>query len=106
MFKSDPHYLQKKLLGALALVVENLRGSKKLQPALEQLDIKHNDYDMVSELHQAVGESQFPDLQTATETPKPVLSLTTSPIGRSGPEMLHCPWCSSPLRFQMKGAAK
>jgi hemoglobin-like flavoprotein len=55
MFKSDSHQQQKKLLGALVLVVENLRKPEKLKPALEQLGIKHNDYDVVPEQYQAVG---------------------------------------------------
>ncbi len=55
MFKTDIHEQQKKLLGALALVVENIRKPEKLQPALEQLGIKHNDYDVVPEQYQAVG---------------------------------------------------
>lgn len=57
MFKSDPHQQQKKLLGALVLVVENLRKPEKLQPALEQLGIKHNDYNVVPEQYQAVGST-------------------------------------------------
>lgn len=57
MFKTEPHEQQKKLLGALALVVENLRKPEKLQPALEQLGIKHNDYDVVPEQYQAVGST-------------------------------------------------
>lgn len=55
MFKTDIHQRQKKLLGALVLVVENLREPEKLQLALEQLGITHNDFDVVPEQYQAVG---------------------------------------------------
>ena len=57
MFKTDPHQRQKKLLGALVLAVENLRKPKKLQPALEQLGINQNDYQVVQEQHQAIGST-------------------------------------------------
>jgi len=55
--ESDPHQQQKKLLGALVLVVENLRKPEKLQPALEQLGINQNDYKVVQEQHQAIGST-------------------------------------------------
>ncbi len=57
MFTSDPHVQQKKLLGSLVLVVENLRKPEKLQPALQQLGIRHNDYGTKPEQYQAVGST-------------------------------------------------
>ena len=57
MFKSEPHARQKMLLGALVLVVENLRKPEKMKPALEQLGVKHNDYQVVPEQYQAVGST-------------------------------------------------
>jgi len=57
MFNTDIHQQQKKLLGALVLVVQNLRKPEKLKPALEQLGIKHNDYNVVPEQYQAVGST-------------------------------------------------
>ncbi len=57
MSESDPHQQQKKLLGALVLVVENLRKPEKLQPAIEQLGINQNDYQVVQEQHQAIGST-------------------------------------------------
>ena len=55
MFSSDAQAQQKKLLGALVLVVQNLRKPEKLMPALEQLGLKHVDYGALPAHYQAVG---------------------------------------------------
>ena len=53
-FTFDIHRQQKKLLGVLVVVVENLRKPEELQSALEQLGIKQSDFDFLSEQNQVV----------------------------------------------------
>jgi len=54
---TEKHAQQKKLLGSLVLVVENLRKPEKLGPALEQLGIRHNDYGAEPAHYPAVGST-------------------------------------------------
>lgn len=53
----DMHEQPKKLLASLKLVVENLRRPEVLQPALEQLGLRHVDYGALEAHYPAVGQT-------------------------------------------------
>lgn len=53
----DEHLLQKRLLGALVLMVENLRTPEKLQPTLDQWGMFARAQHLDPALHRAVGST-------------------------------------------------
>jgi methyl-accepting chemotaxis protein len=53
----DEHVVQKRLLGALVLMVENLRTPEKLQPALDQWGVFHQEHQVESSFYWAVGST-------------------------------------------------
>lgn len=55
--EANQHEQQKKLLASLVLVVENLRKPEKLEPALEQLGVRHHEYGAQEAHYQAVGST-------------------------------------------------
>lgn len=53
----DEHVVQKRLLGALVLLVENLGTPDKLQPALDQWGMFQREHQVESTLYWAVGST-------------------------------------------------
>ena len=60
---SNPHVRQKKLLGALVIVVEHLSQPREMHSALQQWGVGQSEYSAVLEHHQAAGRTLLRTLE-------------------------------------------